>query len=133
MLVLSDFSPFSGLSLFLGGDLCLAYTSTCVHSGDCDLCLLLPSLLSESSSESYADDPLSLCLLFEGYLPIGGDVICGICGLGHVLCHSGGDIGPYKCISVVLYSSPTFFVYKIKSSSPISMRVLKFGFACLLS
>ena len=62
--------PSSGCSLSLGGVLCFICTSFCVHSGDCDLCLLLLSLLSESSSESCADDPLSLCLLFEGYRPL---------------------------------------------------------------
>ena len=107
--LVSSFS--SGFLLLLGGVKC---NSICVVSGEFDLDLLF-SLVSESSVSDVCES-LTLCLFFDGYLPAGGDDICGNCGLGHVLCHSGGDIGPYKCMSVVLHSSPAFFVYSIKMS-----------------
>ena len=114
------------------GASCVIGTSCCACSGVPILCLLVLSLVAESS-ESCADDSLSLCLLFDGYRPLGGEFICGMCCFGHTLCHSGGDIDPKEFMSVIFHSSPMCLVYRMRSSSPIAMRVLKSGFSCLLS
>ena len=126
-------SPFCGVSSSSGVS-CVVGTSfgVCWCSGVPILCHLVLSLVDESS-ESCSDDSLGLSRLLDGYRPFGGEFICGMCCFGHILCHSGGDIGPNEFMSVIFHSSPMCLVYRMRSSSPIAIRVLKSGFSFLLS
>ena len=103
-------SPFCGV-LLSSGVSCAIGTSdgVCACSGVPILWRLVVSLVDESS-ESGSDVSLGLSRLFDGYLPFGGVYICGMCCFGHILCHSGGDMGPNEWMSVIFHSSPMCLV-----------------------
>ena len=103
-------SPFCSV-LSPSGVSCVVGTScgVCACSGVPILWRLVLSLVDESS-ESGSDVSLGLSRLFDGYLPFGVVYICGMCCFGHILCHSGGDMGPNEFMSVIFYSSPMSLV-----------------------